>query len=220
MYRLSYFWSILKYRSSGTDGLDIAVQKHRRDRGFTLPELLITVAVSAILLAVAVPNFQSFVKNSQVGSTADGFLAALQQARSEAIKRGNLVVLCRTADPSGNTCGDSGEKDWSPGWLMYATPTDNSEGPYNPGSDHVLIRRGSPAPDGVTITSDDDGNTWLAFGGDGNLGEPNTGPGDPVVYAICDDRGESEGKLIVIREIGRPYLTDDFTDAPGCAPTG
>lgn len=185
--------------------------------GFTLIELMVTLAVGAILLAVAVPSFRTFVQNAQVNNTADTFLGAIQQARSEAITRGNWVLLCRTADPTGTTCGDSDPNDWSPGWLMYAAPEANSEIPYD-ASDHVLIKRGSAAADGVEITADADGNTYLTFGPDGTLREP-MGNGDAqVLYAICDERGPAEGRLIVLRRIGRPYMTDDFDDAPDCAP--
>jgi type IV fimbrial biogenesis protein FimT len=179
---------------------------------------MVLLAVSAILVAVAAPSFRTFIQNSRISSTTDGFVAGIQQARSEAITRGNKVILCRTADPTDDTCGDSDAKDWSRGWLMYAVPTAASEVSYTSSADNVLIRRGEPAPQGVTITSDADGNTYLTFGSDGTLNEPNVSATDPVHYAVCDDRGEAAGRLIVIPMIGRPHVTSDFSDAPGCVP--
>lgn len=217
MDRLSSSQSPVACRSSDKENNGWAVHNGAGQSGFTLLELMITLAVAAILLAVATPSLRTFVQNSKINSTADSFLTAIQQARSEAITRGNWVLLCRTADPTGTTCGDSDTKDWSPGWLMYAAPGASSEVPYN-SSNHVLIKRGSAAADGVEITADADGNTYLTFGPDGTLREP-LGNGDAqVLYAVCDERGPAEGKLIVLHRIGRPYMTDDFADAPDCAP--
>lgn len=183
--------------------------------GFTLIELLVTVAVAAILLAVAVPSFRTFIQNAQLSNSADGFLTAIQRARSEAITRGDAVLLCRTADPSSDTCGTSGANEWSRGWLMYVVRNFTGEINYDgSNADHELISRGSPAPEGVTITSDSHGNSWLTYAADGTLGEDDT-----VAYAICDDRGAAHGRLIVIPMIGRPYLTNDMTDAANCQPT-
>lgn len=183
--------------------------------GFTLIELMVTLAVGAILLAVAVPSFRTFVQNAQVNNAADGFLAAIQRARSEAITRGDAVLLCRTADPTSNTCGTSSGEDWSPGWLMYAVRNFSGEVNFDASdANHQLISRGSPTSDGVTVTSDDHGDKWLTFGSDGTLVEAGV-----VAYAVCDDRGVEHGQLIVIPMIGRPYLTNDMTDAPNCEPT-
>lgn len=181
-------------------------------QGFTLIELLVTLAVAAVLLTMAAPSFRTFVQNSKVDNAADGFLGAIQRARSEAITRGEAVVLCRTTDPASNSCVSGDNKDWTTGWLMYVVPG-GGETDYT-AADHVLLGQGNPAPQGIEITSDDHGNQWLAFAGDGSLDE-----GGSVAYAICDtDRGVDGGQLIVIPMIGRPYLTDDLSDAPGCAP--
>lgn len=184
-----------------------------RSGAFTLAELLVALAVAGILLAVAVPNLQTFIRNSRIDNAADTFLAEIQRARSEAITRGDAVILCRT-DPSTDTCGNSADRDWTPGWLMYAVPNFTGEEDYNPSDpkNHVLIRRGTGAPEGVTIKSDTHGNSWLTIGSDGRLREDDT-----LAYAVCDDRGEDKGKLIVIPMIGRPYVTEDPADcdAPG-----
>lgn len=212
-YCSSYPGTMSHYRSSGPNITPATARRPLSTRGFTLVELLITLAVAAILLAVAVPSFRTFIQNAKLNSAADSFLAAIQQARSEAITRGDIVVLCRTADSSTDNCGGS-NKNWSAGWLMYATPTASSEGPYNDSADHVLLKRGSPAPQDVTITSDGDGNSYLAFGSAGTLKEPLTNGDEMVAYAICDDRGEKAGRLIVIPRIGRSFVTDAESTAP------
>ena len=66
----------------------------RKQLGFTLTELMITVAIMAILLAIAVPSFQQTIANNRVRTAADGYAAMLQLARVEAVKRGASVSVC------------------------------------------------------------------------------------------------------------------------------
>ncbi len=63
------------------------------DNGFTLVELMVTVAVMSILLVVGIPNFKSFVLNQRVKTTAYELVASLNYARSEAIKQNRNAVL-------------------------------------------------------------------------------------------------------------------------------
>ncbi len=70
-----------------------------RQYGFTLVELIITLVVAAILLTLAAPNLTSFLKRDRLATQANDLLADLALARSEAIKRGAVVVVCKSSDP-------------------------------------------------------------------------------------------------------------------------
>jgi type IV fimbrial biogenesis protein FimT len=64
-----------------------------RNAGFSLVELMISVALLAILVGVAVPSFQSFLRNSQIRNAAESVLNGLQRARAEAVARNTNVVF-------------------------------------------------------------------------------------------------------------------------------
>lgn len=85
------------------------------NKGFTLIELMVTISIGAILLAIAVPSYQSFVSSSRMTAQSNDFLSALQLARSEAVKRGTLVSLCKSAD--GAACIVTGT--WAQGWIVF-----------------------------------------------------------------------------------------------------
>lgn len=73
-------------------------------RGFTLIELMITIAVASILLAVAVPSFNQLIVTNRLTTQANEVVAALNFARSEAIKRNTRVSFCRVEPASPNVC--------------------------------------------------------------------------------------------------------------------
>lgn len=90
-----------------------------RQRGVTLVELLTTVAVFSILLGIAVPGYGFLVNNTRLVSMTNQLSGALSYARSEAIKRGVRVSLCKSvsADVSSPAC-DTGA-GWQHGWLVF-----------------------------------------------------------------------------------------------------
>ena len=81
-------------------------------RGFTLIELMVTLAVAAVLITVAVPNFRMFMVNNRLASQANDLITALSVARSEAVKRGGNVTVCASSD--GATCTGT----WAQGWIV------------------------------------------------------------------------------------------------------
>ncbi|MGE5470738.1 MAG: GspH/FimT family pseudopilin [Bacteroidota bacterium] len=85
-----------------------------RNKGFTLVELMVVIAIVGILALVAMPSFTSLISSTRVSSQANDLVAALGITRSEAVKRNAQVQLCPSSD--GATC--SAGTDWSSGWLV------------------------------------------------------------------------------------------------------
>jgi len=83
-------------------------------RAFTLLELMITLAVAAILVTVAVPGLRQFIQNSRVTAQANELVTAINVARSEAAKRGVEVELCA----SENQADCTNSNGWADGWIV------------------------------------------------------------------------------------------------------
>lgn len=113
-------------------------------RGFTLIELMTTVAVLAILLAIAVPSFSDSILSSRLSSYASDFVASTHVARSEAIKRNGRVSICVSADGASCIAGN-----WSQGWLVFHDADSNDI----KATTEALIERRAALFEGFSMTS-------------------------------------------------------------------
>ncbi|MFP4393018.1 MAG: GspH/FimT family pseudopilin [Desulfohalobiaceae bacterium] len=87
----------------------------RSASGLTLLEMVMVMAILSIIVAIGVPSLSGLTKNSRLTSQANEFIATLHLARSEALKRGEQVVVCRSADLE--SCASNG--DWDQGWIVF-----------------------------------------------------------------------------------------------------
>jgi type IV fimbrial biogenesis protein FimT len=88
-----------------------------RVSGYTMVELIITVAVGSVLLMVAVPTFFWVTNSNRVAAEINGLLGDLQFARGEAVKEGQNVTVC--VSTNGTTC--AGTNTWQSGWIVFST---------------------------------------------------------------------------------------------------
>ena len=95
-------------------------------RGFTLVELMITLVIMSILIAVAAPSFNDVTLGNKLTSYANNFTASTVFARGEAIKRNTTVTMCASND--GTNCATSG--GWEQGWIVKVgtTPLQRQQG--------------------------------------------------------------------------------------------
>ena len=93
----------------------------RFSRGFTLWELLCTLSIAAVALAAGIPAFRSFLLDARLTADVNGWVLAVQIARSEAAKRGRPVIVCKTDDTW--RCG-GGDLPGDAGWMVYVNVDD------------------------------------------------------------------------------------------------
>ena len=181
----------------------------RTQTGFTLYELLITVLVLGVILALGVPNMALFTQNSRITTTANDMHAAFQLARSEAARAKTNITICASEDPTADDADCDGT--WDEGFIVFI---ENNEPPNlsrDPDTEPVLRAQG-PAAEGITISVADDADYFMyAATGLGRL----DGGGNPAVsqVVICDERGNAEGaggdsagRLFVATPLGRATI--------------
>lgn len=100
--------------------------------GFTLLELITTLAVATVLLAIAVPSYQTVTSRNGLAAAVNDLVGDINYARSEAATRGNSVYIC--ASTSHKTCRNDGI--WTGGWIIYAPLVDT--GSHRPSPDNLL----------------------------------------------------------------------------------
>lgn len=160
-------------------------------RGFTLIELMVTLSVAAILIAVAVPSFGSLISDNRISSSVSAFNQTLNLARSEAVRRGTVVSVCRSSDQI--TCTNT---PWDRGWLVWVDPNnnriiDNAE---------VTIRV-QGALSGVISMVQAPAVAPFSYNSNGFL---NINPGNVLTFDVCDSARVGEtGRQIQIPAVGK-----------------
>jgi type IV fimbrial biogenesis protein FimT len=112
-----------------------------RPRGLTLIELLVTLAIIAIVAGFAIPSFLGLVASTCVSRTVNAFVSDTRYARGEAMRRGKTVTICRSADPATNppkcsTGTGVAVGGWKEGWFVFAD--EDGDGTFDKGADTVV----------------------------------------------------------------------------------
>ena len=87
----------------------------KSNNGFTLIEIMVTVAIVGIFASIALPSFAKLIENNRISTATNQLVSALVLTRSEALKRSNDVTIC--ASSTQDSCSTSG--DFSEGWVVY-----------------------------------------------------------------------------------------------------
>jgi type IV fimbrial biogenesis protein FimT len=160
---------------------------HRHGTGLTVLELMVTLAVGAVLLSLAVPSFETFVNRQRMKAAVGSLHIDLLAARSQAVYRRGIVVAC-PGNPDG---GCSGNADWSDGWIVFED--ENNDRQRQP--DETLIRRGHGHAN-VAIRAPAS-RTEIRFFPDGSS------PGSNGSIGLCGRGGPAKARRLVISNIGR-----------------
>ena len=186
-------------------------QPNDAERGFTLYELLITLLVVGVVLALGVPNMAEFAQNSRMTSTANDMHAAFQLARTESARAKTNITICASSNSLAATPTCSGT--WDQGYIVF----EDTDGDVSRATTESILRRHGPAERGVTFAVEDDA-TFFSFASTG-LGRGDVGGSTALTRVVfCDDRGNTIGaggnsaaRLFVATPLGRATIVRDTT---------
>ena len=163
----------------------------KKKSGFTLIELMVTVAIVSIVVAFGIPAMTEFSKNDRLTTNINTLIGHLSYARSEAVKRSVQVTLCvsnNSGDPAPSCTGGN----WEDGWIVYIDA--DGDDSFTAGEEVI---RAQQALEGQ--------NTLTPGGGIGNqvIYDYRGFAGVVGTFLLCDDRSGPHGKTVTITNTGR-----------------
>lgn len=178
----------------------------KRNNGFTLVELVVTISIALVIAAVAVPNLRPFILNGRITSQSNGMTSDIQIARSEAIKRASRVAICTST--AGVTCDGGG---WGSGRLVFDATPDGSGGP----TPATIIRFHDPLSGQIVLDGSTNFPDPIFFNAQGVLIQSNGRPlsdamAMPIQFALCDEDKLVSGRLMALNGLGQ-LTTTKFT---------
>ncbi|OYW37478.1 MAG: pilus assembly protein [Hydrogenophilales bacterium 12-61-10] len=166
-------------------------------RGFTLVELLLTLAVAGILLAIAIPSYGFLVDAGRLSAVTNDLVSALHLARSESIKRKQRVTVCKTGNAMALTPACDPGASWHQGWLIFVD--DGTRGVIDAG-DRLLRIQGEAA----AIITANNFSSFISYLPNGvSQGANNLATGTLHLCVAGKQRD------IIINNTGRPRLANN-----------
>lgn len=167
-----------------------------RCRGVTLMELLVVVAILATLVGVATPGMRQWVDSTRIGTQVRAFLSDLQLTRTEAIRRGERVVLC--AANQAETCSEL--PGWHQGWLMFVDLNNNAQVDQG----EFILRHQGPAPAGWSIQGNQPVSRFVSYDPLGSTRLVNGAFQAGSVLFCRQGAGGPMPRRVVVNSVGRP----------------
>ncbi|HED19245.1 MAG TPA: prepilin-type N-terminal cleavage/methylation domain-containing protein [Gammaproteobacteria bacterium] len=162
--------------------------------GFTLVELMITLAIAAILLTVGIPNFRNFIYNNRLITQANKLVADAALARSTAIKYQRNTQICVSTSYNTVAPACTGGLDWGAGWIVWV---DKDRDNLVDAATEV-IRVSEPVSGTTTFTSG--AQSAFTYNSRGFVDTGDT-------LTLCDDRTGETGRNITIQPSGHLNIT-------------
>ena len=176
----------------------------RKMHGFTLVELMISVAVAAILCAVSAPALGSLIHNETARASRNTLVTSLNLARNMAVTGQGRVVVCPSIDQ--HTC--SGSEWWQHGWIVFEDK--NGDGEHEAGE---RVIESVQAQNGMAILTGE-ARERVVYRADG------TSPGTNLTFTFCDRYGANKASTVVVSNAGRPRQAGATSEQGGACMAG
>lgn len=170
--------------------------RRTRIAGFTLVELMVTIAIVAILLAIGLPSFQGSMRSNRLATTTNEVIASASLARSEAIRTTRGGGICASAD--GSTCGGT----WEQGWLLWADGGDVLAKHGKLDAADTIIRVIGAHPQ-MVLTVEDDAAAALNSVGFDTRGRPLAGPVTFTLSPADCPAGLDLVRIVTLNRVGQ-----------------
>lgn len=168
----------------------------KRMFGISLIEVLVVLVVLSVLWSLGAPAFSLVVRNARLGAYTNNFLAGLALARSESIRRGRRVVLCKSSN--GSDCTKAGE--WSGGWLVFEDANNDAVRDAS----ETVIRHAEKLPQDWRLSGNFHVANYISYHPTGRS-RLVSGAFQAGTLTLCELAvEENEGVQIVISSAGRP----------------
>jgi len=166
----------------------------RRSVGFTLMELLVTTTIAAVLVSATVPPLLGMLRSTRLASQVNSFIGDLRYARSQAIRRQQVVSVCASAD--GVSC--AGETNWQRGWIVFVDA--DGDGRREPGLAEPLLRAQPAWSEDDKFSADHEASV-ISFGRNGFIWRPKA---SVVTLTLRNRRASAEAtRCVAIDLLGR-----------------
>jgi type IV fimbrial biogenesis protein FimT len=167
-----------------------------KQSGVTLLELMLVLAIAAILMTIAIPGFASLIRGSRLSGVTNELFASLLLARSEAIKRSSRAVVCPSA--TGSSCAGSG--GWHQGWIVFGDANNNAS--VDAGETVILKRAGLPA--GMSLTGNTPVSQYISYTASGGA-RLVSGAFQAGTLTVCNTAdAPGAARQIIVSSTGRP----------------
>lgn len=166
-------------------------------KGFTLLELMVTVAIASVLVGIAIPSFTSLISSNRLTTYANELVTTLNLARSEAVKRGQHVVVLKTG------------VNWEKGWQLFVDIDRSTTAKQNVlDASDIVLKTYSALPTFYTLRGNNNFTNFIRYQPDGssnNIGS----------FVLCDNHDgsnipkENTSKLVTVNSAGRLHMGID-----------
>ena len=173
-------------------------------------ELMITLTIAAIVLTVGVPSFQTMILNNSRVAQVNEFIGVLNMARSEAIKRGSRVAICRSSD--GSSCSTDTTGNWEGGWIVFVDRVPDGVLNADLSDNEEILRVQSSFASRFTLRSGSAFTQWIAYRPNGTSEGNVVASGNILgTFGLCDKRGVDHARFVEVTNTGRTNVREKAT---------